>query len=96
MEQRNINFLLNSFVTAKIDDNVASQAEDIKLSEIGLTYGDILLYRQMFPLDANSNSVTSYKEKMRELKENITRTHSERSDKMNRSISINETYRVTI
>ena len=66
-----------------------------KLMDLGLVYGDIISYRQMFPSDSTLK-VASYKKRAQELKMKIQRTHSGRTDAMKRPIHINKLYNVVI
>ena len=99
MENRNLGYLINSFMISKIDDTFAEKVDISKLLELGLVYGDVIAYRQFFSTqnnvnDNNSNKVLSYKERAAELKAKIQRTHSGRVDAMNRPISVHKTYQV--
>jgi len=49
LEERNLSYLLNSFVLNKINDRIAFAVEGTKLMEIGLVYGDVIAFRQKFP-----------------------------------------------
>ena len=72
-------YLLNSFILSKIDDTVAADADTTKLMDLGLVYGDIISYRQMFQ-STSTPKVASYKERAQELKMKIQRTHSGRDE----------------
>ena len=68
MENRNLGYLINSFMISKIDDTVAEKVDISKLLELGLVYGDVIAYRQFFSTqnnvnDNNSDKVLSYKER---------------------------------
>ena len=53
--------------------------------EIGLVYGDILLYQQLFPRKATSQK--SYKETKDELKKKLKRTYNFGKNKEKQQIS---------
>ena len=74
-----LSYLLNSFILSKIDDTVAADADTTKLMDLGLVYGDIISYRQMFQ-STSTPKVASYKERAQELKMKIQRTHSGRDE----------------
>ena len=80
---------------SKIVDTVAGDADTTKLMDLGLVYGNIISYRQMFPSNSTLK-VPSYKEIAQELKMKIQRTHSGRTDAMKRPIHINKVYNVVI
>ena len=80
---------------SKIDDIVPGDADTTKLMDLGLVYGDIISYRQMFP-STSTSKVASYKERAQELKMKIQRTHSGRTDAMKQPIHINKVYNVVI
>ena len=77
--------ILGTFICFKIDDTIAHNVCDQKLMEIGLVYGDILLYRQLFPGKATSQK--SYEERKDELKKKLKRTHNFGKNKEKRQIS---------
>ena len=52
----------------KFSDDVAKSVSDEKLMEVRLVYQDVLPYRQVFPSQNNSQSVSQQK-KVAELKE---------------------------
>ena len=85
--------LLDSFILSKIDDTVAGDADTTKLMDLGLVYGDIISYRQMFPSNTTPK-VTSYKATAQELKMKIQRAHSGRTDATKRPIHVNKVYNV--
>ena len=58
--------------------------------EIGLVYGDILLYRQLFP--GKDTTQKSYEEKKEELKKKLKRSHNFGKNKEKRQISYKITF----
>lgn len=78
----------------KIDNDVAPNVNDAKLMELGLVYGDILAYRQKFPV-ASSSKTKSYYERAEELKTRIKRSHTIGTDKLNRNVKVSQTVKVT-
>ena len=79
LRSHNLSYLLNSFILSKIDDTVPGDADTTKLMDLGLVYGDIISYRQMFP-STSTSKVASYKERAQELKMKIQRFHSGRDE----------------
>eukprot|EP00794_Sanderia_malayensis_P002220 gene2220-2527_t len=93
---RNLEYLSVSFLCNKIDDKVAGNVNDSKLMELGLAYGDILAYRQCFPM-ASSSKTLSYHERGNELKAKLKRNHSiGEKDILHRSVKVNELIKITI
>ena len=87
--------LQTSFVCYKIDDFVASKVTDSKLMEMGLVYGDILAFRQVFP-DSITPSTMNYEERAEELKKQLKRNHTiGNKDAKNRNLKVRETIKVT-
>ena len=62
LKSRNLDYLLPSFICYKIDDFVAPKVAESKLLEIGLVYGDILAYKQIF-VDPTVSTIKSYEER---------------------------------
>ncbi|XP_057300474.1 uncharacterized protein LOC130632632 [Hydractinia symbiolongicarpus] len=90
LESRGIEYLLNSFILNKIDDNVAPQVEQQKLVELGLAYGDILSYRLIFALPVVEEK--SYHEKADELRKILKRAHSGKGHSLEQDFIDIETY----
>lgn len=76
--------MLNVFKVNKIDDSCAAGVDTAKLISIGLAYGDIITYRQVFKT-ASSIVEKSYKERADELKKRLKRPHSKDTWKRNES-----------
>lgn len=94
LKSRNLEYLLPNFICLKIDDNVASNISDHKLLEMGLVYGDLLAFKQMFT-DPRSCIMKSYEQRSEELKKELKKTHVFGTDVKNRKIRVSDTYKVT-
>ena len=99
MDERKIGYCLNSFIKNKIDDSVACSVSGQKLTEIGLSYGDIQSCRQYFPNNKGIGlikSSQSYSEKLETLKATLKRTHCGRNGSRNRPISIPTSFNISV
>ena len=85
--------MLSTFICYKIDDVVAADVPDTKLSEIGMLYGDILAYRHAFK--SNKIQTKSYEEKAEELRKKIRRNHQFGMSKSKRSVKGQDSFNVT-
>ena len=91
MDERKIEYWLNSFILNKNDDSVACSVSNQKLTGIGLAYGDIQSYRNYFPNNNGTGLVKlsqSYSQKIETLKATLKRTHSGKNNSKNCPISI--------
>ena len=75
--------MLSTFVVNKIDDHCAAAVETTKLENMGLAYGDIITFRQIF--DQSSREKT-YKERAEELRKKIKRSHTKEKCQTNQTI----------
>ncbi|XP_066913083.1 uncharacterized protein [Clytia hemisphaerica] len=69
LAKRNIQFLLETFLNNKIDDDIAPYVENSKLEELGLVYGDIAAFRDTF--SRQPTAVPTYKDRAKKLKMKI-------------------------
>ena len=74
-----------------MDDTVSHNINDQKLIEIWLVYGDILLYQQLFP-GKDTKQKKSCKERKKELKKKLKRTHNLRKNKEKQQICYKFTF----
>ena len=81
---------MRTFICFKTDDTVAHNVNDQNLMEIALVYGDILLYRQLFP--GKDTTQKSYEERKEELEKRLKRTHNFGKNKEKRQISYKFTF----
>lgn len=75
--------MLSTFVVNKINDHCAAAVETTKLENMGLAYGDIITFRQIF--DQSSREKT-YKERAEELRKKIKRSHTKEKCQTNQTI----------
>ena len=61
--------MLSTFVVNKIDDHCAAAVETTKLENMGLVYGDIITFRQIF--DQSSREKTYNKKRADELRKKL-------------------------
>ena len=78
----------------KIDDRGAPKLEKSKLMEMGLAYGDTVIFQQFFGVP--TQSMATYHQKKNELKKRLQRAHTGKSDRLNRPISAPISFSVTI
>ena len=65
--------MLSTFVVNKIDDHCAAAVETTKLETIGLAYGDIITFRQIFDQSAREKTCKERVEESRKKKDHIQR-----------------------
>ena len=85
LNSRRIGYPLSSFKMNKIDDNCAPLVDDARLGNIGLAYGDIVMYHAFFATD--TNNIPTYTEMAEELKRMLRDRHPTRKD-CNRTIMV--------
>ena len=69
--------LVTSFRINKIDDICAKYVETQKLSSMGLAYGDIIVYQQVFQ-NTDNKTQYSYTQRVEELKSKRKKVHTNR------------------
>ena len=84
----------------KIDDTIANKCTDTKLLELGLVYGDLLSFREVFSNKVLKESLTSskiltYEERADVLKERLKQSHTGRIDSRSRPVTVKATYNVS-
>ena len=77
----------------KINDTVAPKLEKSKLMEMGLAYGDTVIFQLFFDVPTH---MATYHQKKNELKKRLQRAHTGKSDRLNRPISAPISFSVTI
>ena len=89
-----MSYVLPSFVCHKIDDTVATDVTDAKLSDVGLLYGDILSYRHTFQSE-KVKVIKSYEEKAEELRKKLRKTHNIGSKSNQSAATTKDTFNIT-
>lgn len=69
----------------KTDDTVAPKLEKSKRMEMGLAYGDTVIFQQFFGVP--TQSMATYHQKKYELKKRLQRAHTGKLNRLNRPIS---------
>ena len=64
--------MLSTFVVNKIDDHCAAAVETTKLENMGLAYGDIIIFRQIFDQSSREKTYKERAEELRKKNEKIT------------------------